>query len=1206
MNKIKKAPRRISAVIAITLVISLIAGISSFAAFNKTSESGLWNNGTCKIHVSDGTNTNIYVLRATWDYSSYTTSTFDDASRKINLYLTKIDGSGQVTLSLGSSSIYSQKGSDLYYPSGNANNYRFMTVPLKITCPANYEYYSYSNDDNNVLGQDIHFYSEQPSSTSHTALGTARPYRDKTTTVYFSCHMCVMTLCSNQGYKYQDFNAYLNFGKAKATTTYHGNGGTYNSSSTRTVSHIIGESYDSGSGWSRSGYTLKGWSTSQSGSSVNYSLGATIQGPYCDTYATNNRAAGYTTNETPNDLYAVWEETDTQAPTTSLSSTENRASSQTVTLTASDNKGVTKYYWGTSSSPSDSSYTSVTSTTSYSTTKTVSSSGTYYFFAKDAKGNTSTSKSITFYQTTFSVTNGSLSPSTVTKVITPSGSSFVTPSFSAYTGYTAPSAWSKSSGGTVNKNTSYTPTANVSMTAYCSEIYASIYYNGPGVTLSNLSLPSTGTLWYEDAYYLSSATAPSGYTFYGWATTAARAQAGTRDYTPTGLYKSSYTIPSTSYVYAVVTSTLTYNRNGHGGTAPTSVTMNYKDEATAPGMSNDGQYIFKGWSTSSTATTPSILAGGTVKNANAWRANTTLYAVWEEQTYTARVKYHANGGTITSGSYGVDPNSIVTSGGNIVHTDVTTTDTYKDLKNVYSDFKITKTGYHTEAASAWRNTSDVTSGTKYFNEDQTSAGGTNPVTTLTLNGGQTDISFNKDFTLYANWLINTYSVRFHSNGGSGSMSNQTFEYDETKKLTNNSFSAPSGDGGHWEFIGWATSEAAAANGTVTYSADQNYTNLYSDIANTTGGYVDVYAVWRRQVNFKSGVAGATTKNTVQYYGKSGSQSSYQAQPVTVPSGTADVSGWTLDGWRADKTAAAKTYNATGTITPTATSAATSNEYYTLYGVYTRSIYLHYDPGTSSATGSTPDSTPQTQYYNSGGDSVSSATFTLANNGFTFSVYTFDCWDLGTDGTGAEGTSYTWTPARNETSPKTIVAQWNVPSYTVTFHPGEGTFSKTTVTVTYESGNNNQPGPATREGYVFKGWYTLSTGGDRVFDDDGKYVEGDYWTDDGKWHYPGDVNVYARWEEAKGYRVMFVVGKSSNSNPSTEATTAGDTDIGTPANIKGEGYQYELFQGIVPDGVSGTEKALKPGYKYHTRSLAFQSGGAVAGYHFIGLQGGLTY
>ena len=72
---------------------------------------------------------------------------------------------------------------------------------------------------------------------------------------------------------------------------------------------------------------------------------------------------------------------DISCPTSSITSTNNVATSQTATLTCSDTEGMSSYYWGTKSSPSTSEYTSQTS--NLSTTKTVSSAGTYYLICKD-------------------------------------------------------------------------------------------------------------------------------------------------------------------------------------------------------------------------------------------------------------------------------------------------------------------------------------------------------------------------------------------------------------------------------------------------------------------------------------------------------------------------------------------------------------------------------------------------------------------------------------------------------------------------------------------------------------------------------------------------------------------------------------------------------------------------------------------------------
>ena len=156
----------------------------------------------------------------------------------------------------------------------------------------------------------------------------------------------------------------------------------------------------------RSGYTFLGWSTSNTATSAAYTAGGT--------YSTESNAT----------LYAVWSYNDTTKPIVSITSTNNMATSQTVTINLSDNVGVTSYYWGTNSSPSSSSFTSVTSATNKTVTKTVSDAGTYYLIAKDASGNISTTSSVTFYKITLDAVGGNSSNS---YVIVKNGSSVTLP-----------------------------------------------------------------------------------------------------------------------------------------------------------------------------------------------------------------------------------------------------------------------------------------------------------------------------------------------------------------------------------------------------------------------------------------------------------------------------------------------------------------------------------------------------------------------------------------------------------------------------------------------------------------------------------------------------------------------------------------------------------------------------------------------------------
>ena len=132
---------------------------------------------------------------------------------------------------------------------------------------------------------------------------------------------------------------------------------------------------------------------------------------------------------------------------------------------------------------------------------------------------------------------------------------------------------------------------------------------------------------------------------------------------------------------------------------------------------------------------------------------------------------------------------------------------YDGIGLVLPSSGFTKTGYH---MTAWRKGS--TSGTAY------ALGGT--------------YSDNEATTMYAIWTINTYSVRFNANGGSGSMSNESFTYGETKALTSNAFTRQG-----YAFKGWATS----ASGDVVYTDGESVSNLTGE----DGVIVDLYAVWAK-------------------------------------------------------------------------------------------------------------------------------------------------------------------------------------------------------------------------------------------------------------------------------------------------------------------------------------------------------------------------
>ena len=114
----------------------------------------------------------------------------------------------------------------------------------------------------------------------------------------------------------------------------------------------------------------------------------------------------------------VHEGDDTTKPTGAIACSNQVGMYQAVTLTLSDNVGVTGYYWGTSENYEDNVFTTTTDTT---VSFLISTAGTYYLNVRDTSRNISDTVSLTLYQTTFDPNGGSVQTQIVT---TKSGNSF--------------------------------------------------------------------------------------------------------------------------------------------------------------------------------------------------------------------------------------------------------------------------------------------------------------------------------------------------------------------------------------------------------------------------------------------------------------------------------------------------------------------------------------------------------------------------------------------------------------------------------------------------------------------------------------------------------------------------------------------------------------------------------------------------------------
>lgn len=234
--------------------------------------------------------------------------------------------------------------------------------------------------------------------------------------------------------------------------------------------------------------------------------------------------------------------------------------------------------------------------------------------------------------------------------------------------------------------------------------------------------PSSQTKYYGKTLTLSS-TKPTrtGYTFKNWNT---KSDGSGTSYSSGGKYTSNASV--TLYAqWQIKTYTIKYNANGGSG-APSSQTKTYNKtlilSSTIPtrtGEDSNTTYTFKGWHTSSSATSILYKAGGNYTE----NVSDTLYAVWSSAT-SYDIVYNANGGSGAPSPQTKGENKTIT---------ISSTIPIRD-------------GY---VFSEW-NTSADGGGTSYESG--------------------ASYSTNDDLVLYAIWSPWTHTVSFNANGGTNAPS----------------------------------------------------------------------------------------------------------------------------------------------------------------------------------------------------------------------------------------------------------------------------------------------------------------------------------------------------------------------------------------------------------------------------------------------------
>ena len=511
-----------------------------------------------------------------------------------------------------------------------------------------------------------------------------------------------------------------------------------------------------------------------------------------------------------------------------------------------------------------------------------------------------------------------------------------------------------------------------------------------------------------------------------------------------------------------------------------------------------------------------------------------LYANWQINTGT--MHFYPNGGN----NKGYEGSTIVGSGeyaGSLSWTQgfnyhSTSGNTVVDVLTLFE-----RPGYHRSSTQAWHLGSANAS---EFIKDQ-----------------DEDLSrFVKDKTnvhlkLYANWIPNTWTVKYDSNGGTGTMADTTHTYAGGVKVRPNAFTKTgyTFDGWYasrvnkgkteWLYgnskIGWADQwyeEGKQPEGLVKYRfGNEEHSNITTYINNDV---LTLHAQWK---------ANTYTYN-IKYVSSSGKSL-----------GTSTVKG---------------TYGSSTTVSAPDKAGYTTPTSQTVKfdSVNAKTITFTYTPVTYSIT------------YNLAGGSVSgnptsynieSAAITLKNP--TRTGYTFTGW------TGSNGTTASTSVSipSGSTGNKSYTANWKINTYTLTYNANGGSVTPASKSLTYGSQYGTLPTP-TRTGYTFNGWYTAASGGTKVSST----------TTMGA----GNKTIYAQWSvNTYTYNIKYVSSSGKSLGTSTVKGTYGSsTTVSAPDKA---GYTTPTSQTVKFDSVNA--KTITFTYTPVTYSITYNlAGGSVSG------------